>query len=158
MFDLSRKLEDDLLVMRQLGGHLHKISYEVLARVRDWNARRVRPYGPVKRLIMRIFQARSTVMQRQFTMELRVDYADNEKTKVMRQAMQQAARHVYATATLIADGVKPQIALFSDDFFTGHEQIELLEDTISQGVQAIDNGEPEEEISSELLAAATSKP
>lgn len=96
-------------------------------------------------------------MQRQFTIELRVDYADNDKTKVMRQAMQQAARHAYATAVLIADGVKPQIALFSDDFFTGHEQIELLEDTVGQGIAQIDSGEPEEQISSELMAAATQK-
>lgn len=94
-------------------------------------------------------------MQRQFTIELRVDYADQEKNEAMRKALQQAARHVYATATLLADGVKPQIAIFSDDFFTGHETIALLEDTIAKGLEQI-NEQPGDSdgVSSELLAAA----
>lgn len=94
-------------------------------------------------------------MQRQFTIELRVDYTDNEKNDSMRTALQAAARHVYATASLLADGVKPQIAIFSDDFFAGHEVIELLDDTIAQGVKAItvDGNNEDEGVSSELLAA-----
>lgn len=94
-------------------------------------------------------------MQRQFTIELRVDYADPEKNPSMQQALQAAARHVYATAVLLADGVKPQIAIFSDDFFTGHEVIALLEDTIARGVESIGGAEEGEDISSELMAAAT---
>jgi len=101
---------------------------------------------------------RALAMQRQFTIELRVDYSDQEKNEAMRKALQQAARHVYATATLLADGVKPQIAIFSDDFFTGHETIALLEDTIAKGLAQI-NEQPgdEDSVSSELMAAATAK-
>jgi hypothetical protein len=95
---------------------------------------------------------RSGSMQRQFTIELRVDYADNEKNDAMRTALQAAARHVYATATLLADAVKPQIAIFSDDFFAGHEQITLLEDTIQAGKDEI-GGENETPVSDELLGA-----
>lgn len=95
---------------------------------------------------------RSGSMQRQFTIELRVDYADNEKNDAMRTALQAAARHVYATATLLADAVKPQIAIFSDDFFAGHEQITLLEDTIQAGKDQI-GGEKETPVSDELLGA-----
>lgn len=98
-------------------------------------------------------------MQRQFTIELRVDYADNGKNEAMRQALTAAARHVYATATLLADAVKPQIAIFSDDFFSGHEEIELLEDVIAQGKQQLEQAgvsEQPEEISSELLSAVRS--
>ena len=91
-------------------------------------------------------------MQRQFTIELRVDYADNEKNDAMRTALQAAARHVYATAMLLADAVKPQIAIFSDDFFAGHEQIALLEDTIQAGKDEI-GGEQETPVSDELLGA-----
>jgi hypothetical protein len=98
-------------------------------------------------------QRRST-MQRQFTIEIRVDYADNAKNDTMKTAMQAAARHVYATAVLLADGVKPQVAIFSDDFFTGHEEIALLEDTIAKGIEAIDAANDQEQISGELLAAA----
>ena len=67
-------------------------------------------------------------------------------------ALQAAARHVYATATLLADAVKPQIAIFSDDFFAGHEQITLLEDTIKAGKEQI-GGTDETPVSDELLGA-----
>src|ERR1035437_1859122 len=95
---------------------------------------------------------RSGAMQRQFTIELRVDYADAEKNDTLRTALQAAARHVYATAVLLADAVKPQIAIFSDDFFAGHEQITLLEDTIETGKQMIQCGD-ESPVSDELIKA-----
>ena len=92
-------------------------------------------------------------MQRQFTIELRVDYADDGKNEVMRKALQAAARHVYATAQLLKDGVAPQIAVFSDDFFSGHSEIALLEDTIAQGVEATGGVQEGDKVSSELMAA-----
>jgi|ERR1035437_3421072 hypothetical protein len=95
---------------------------------------------------------RSGAMQRQFTIELRVDYADAEKNETMRTALQAAARHVYATAVLLADAVKPQIAIFSDDFFAGHEQITLLEDTIKDGLDQI--GDTKEDAPSDELVRA----
>jgi hypothetical protein len=91
-------------------------------------------------------------MQRQFTIELRVDYADAGKNDAMRISLQAAARHVMATAGLLADGVKPVIAIFSDDFFAGHEQIALLEDTIKDGLEQI-GGEKEDAPSDELIKA-----
>jgi hypothetical protein len=95
--------------------------------------------------------AEERAMQRQFTIELRVDYADNGKNESMRAAVAAAARHVYATAALLADATKPQIACFSDDYFTGHEEIKALEDTISDGKTEIGGGT--EEVSRELLTA-----
>lgn len=97
-------------------------------------------------------------MQRQFTIELRVDYADQGKNDAMRLALQQAARHVYATGVLLADGVKPQIAVFSDDFFTGHEAIALLDDTVAQGISEIGGPDADNGVSDELMAAAVNKP
>lgn len=97
-------------------------------------------------------------MQRQFTIEVRVDYADNGKNEAMRTAVAQAARHVYTKASLLADGVKPTIAIFSDDFFTGHEDIALLDDKIAQGkatMAVIGEATGEDTISAELMAAAT---
>lgn len=94
-------------------------------------------------------------MQRQFTIELRVDYADNEKNAAMQEAVQRAARHVLATAALLADGVKPMIAAFSDDFFTGHKEISVLEDTIAKG-QAQIGSTAEDSVSSELTSALAS--
>lgn len=96
-------------------------------------------------------------MNRQFTIELRVDYADADKNEVMRKALQVAARHMYATASLLSDGVKPQIAMFSEDFFDGHADIALVEDTIQQGLDELkangDTSEGDSGVSSELLDA-----
>jgi hypothetical protein len=78
---------------------------------------------------------RGAHMQRQFTIELRVDFADQEKLPALKQVLQQAARHAFATAQLISDNPKStQIAIFSDDFFSGHEEIKLLDDVIQQGL------------------------
>jgi len=90
-------------------------------------------------------------MYRQFTIELRVDYDDVEKNPVMREALLRAARHIYATATFLADQVKPQIVLFSDDFMVGHEEIPLLEDTLGKAIE--EGGQEQEGVSEEMLKA-----
>lgn len=98
---------------------------------------------------------RGAYMQRQFTIELRVDFADSEKLEELRKTLQQAARHAYATALLISDNPKStQVAIFSDDFFTGHQEIALLEDTIQQGLDAVgEESGGSDGVSSELMAA-----
>lgn len=95
-------------------------------------------------------------MQRQFTIELRVDYADNDKNITMREAMQKAAQHVFATAQLLSDGVKPQIVVFSDDFFDGHDEIKLVEGTIQKGLDLLGPETDADKPSNELLDALKS--
>lgn len=97
-------------------------------------------------------------MQRMFEISLKVDYADPSKHETMQKAVIIAARHVLATASLLAEGVKPQIAVTGDDFFTGTQKIELFEDLIGQGKAAMAATEGteevvEEKISDELLNA-----
>lgn len=93
-------------------------------------------------------------MQRQFTLELRVDYADPGKNEVMQDAVKAAAAHLFATAQLLADnGVKPQIAAHSDDWYCGHEEIKWMEDIIAKGLHENENMS-DGGISSDLLAAA----
>lgn len=95
-------------------------------------------------------------MQRQFTIELRVDFADADKLEPLKQTLQQAARHAYATAQLISDNPKlTQIAIYSDDFFTGHKEISLMDDVIQQGLDETGGAESgSDSISSELANAA----
>ena|GEM_PF-4798295 len=98
----------------------------------------------------------SDPMQRQFTIELRVDYDDVGKNEAMRIAIKQAAQHVYAMANMLKDGQKPQIAAFSDDWYSGREEIEVIPDTIQSGLDAIavdGDDAANEGPSSELLAA-----
>lgn len=94
-------------------------------------------------------------MQRQFTIELRVDFADQEKLIPLQQTLQQAARHALATARLISDNPKStQVAIYSEDFFSGHQQISLLDDVIQQGLDATgETSSGADEISSELMGA-----
>lgn len=99
---------------------------------------------------------RGAHMQRQFTIELRVDFADSEKLGPMKQVLQQAARHAFATAQLISDNQKStQVAIFSDDFFSGHEEIKLLDDTIQRGLTEIGEESGSDSVSSELAGAVT---
>lgn len=91
-------------------------------------------------------------MQRQWTIEARADFDDPDKNEVITKAIQQAARHVHATLALLADSQQPQVVAFSDDFFSGHQEISLLEDVIGKGLAV--STEVEAPISSELLEAA----
>jgi hypothetical protein len=93
-------------------------------------------------------------MQRMFTIELRVDYADPGKNDAMRNALRHCARHAYAQAQLLADGVKPEVAIFSEDFFAGNEEISLLEDVITNGSESLGGTAEAEGVSDELAAAA----
>ena len=91
-------------------------------------------------------------MQRQFTIELRVDYADPEKDDIIRSTCQRAARYVYATAALLQDGNNPQIAVSSDDFVSGHKPIALLDGTGQEEQDMLGKVE-EEPVSEEMLTA-----
>ena len=90
-------------------------------------------------------------MQRQFTIELRVDYADNEKNGVMKTAIAQCARHAYATACLLSDGQEPTVAVFSEDFFVGKEDIALMLDAVGEAMKDVKQSEAG--VSQELLEA-----
>lgn len=94
-------------------------------------------------------------MQRQFTIELRVDFADSEKLGPIKKTLLMAARHCVTTARLIEDNPKSTvIAVYSDDFFSGHQEISLMEDLIQEGIDAAAAGLPvEDTISSELMGA-----
>lgn len=92
-------------------------------------------------------------MQRQWTIEARADFADQEKNDVITKAVQQAAVHIHATIALLADGIKPEVVVFSDDFFHGHEDISLLPDTLGAAL-ADHGGTQSESVSEELVQAA----
>lgn len=65
-------------------------------------------------------------MMRQWTIEVRTDFADKGKNAVMQEAVRQAAVHIHATSILLADGQVPQVVAYSDDMMIGHNKIDLL--------------------------------
>jgi hypothetical protein len=99
-------------------------------------------------------QVKGIQMQRQWTIEARADFADQEKNEAITEAVRRAAVHIYATIALLADGIKPQVVAFSDDFFTGHDEIDLMEDKLGKAIE--DHGDTvggEAPVSEEMLSA-----
>lgn len=72
-------------------------------------------------------------MQRQWTIEVRADFADPDKNDAITEAVRQHAVALNATMVMIKDnGISPQTVCYSDDFFTGHEDITLMEDKLGK--------------------------
>lgn len=93
-------------------------------------------------------------MQRQWTIEARADFADQEKNDVITRAIREAAVHVHATMALLSDGQAPQVVCFSDDFFDGHQEIKLHEDTLGKAIAEHGDQMSGGGVSQELLQAA----
>lgn len=75
---------------------------------------------------------------RTFTIELRADFDNKEKYDMLLHAVREAAHRMLATATLLAEKRKPQIALQCGDMFEGTEAIELFDpnEELSEGAPA----------------------
>lgn len=65
--------------------------------------------------------------RRTYRIELKIDFADDDRHEHMLEVAKQYARDFIASAMLLADRGKPDIALITDDSFVGREDIELLE-------------------------------
>ena len=79
---------------------------------------------------------KDTSMQRQWTIEARADFADTGKNDAIDQAFKVAAAHINATMALLNDGQKPQVVCFSDDFFSGHQDIDWLGNPLGKAIAA----------------------
>ena len=104
-------------------------------------------------------------MQEQWTIELRADFADKEKIPEITKIFCAAARHMMANVMLLGPSCKPECVIFTDNFMSAPDKIDIYSDLIAKGqaeLKAIadggvtGNGNNEEastEPSSELLAA-----
>jgi len=63
-----------------------------------------------------------------FTIELRVNFDDDEKAEAIRMAVIEAARQLYTTASFVPSRRPPMIAVFHDDMFYGKDEIVLTEE------------------------------
>lgn len=95
--------------------------------------------------------------QRQWTIEARANFTDQGKNDAITEAIRTAAVHVHAVMVLLSDGQKPQVVAFSDDFFAGHDEISLIEDSL--GKAKADHADmAETEISEDMLSALREMP
>lgn len=107
-------------------------SHEELDKFIDWSAGSLNVLKHYKLDTI----SKGAQMQRQFTIELRVDFADKDKLPELKQTLLHAARHAYTTAQLLSDTPKTtQIAIYSNDFFSPPEEIKLLDDIIAKGLE-----------------------
>jgi hypothetical protein len=60
-------------------------------------------------------------------LKLDVDPSLTDKHDIIRDACKQAAQTLLATATLISDNRRPQVAVFADDFFDGTAEIAVFD-------------------------------
>lgn len=67
------------------------------------------------------------LMRSTFKIELKMDMpqGDEETREVMRHACREAARTVFAAATMVSDKRKPMVAVFGDFGFDGEEKIDV---------------------------------
>lgn len=105
------------------------------------------------RFATRSNKVRGLKMQKQWTIEARADFADQAKNDAITQAIREAAVHVHAVMALLSDGQKPQVVCYADDFFEGHQDISLHEDTLGKAI-AEHSGVQGTEVSAELMQAA----
>ena len=64
-------------------------------------------------------------MRTTFTLELRMDVADEEQLRLMHRVLKTAAQGLFAQAVMLAGKKAPQIALKSENSFMGQTEIEL---------------------------------
>jgi hypothetical protein len=88
------------------------------------------------------------------TIECRFDFTDKTKKDQMVRIMREAAVHADASMALLADGQRPQVVFFCDDFFEGHQALSLHEDVLGKALTTHGDEVGEGGISDELLAAA----
>lgn len=66
---------------------------------------------------------RASGMQRQFAIELRVEYMDADKYEQIKKILRRTADELHANAALLADMQQPLVAITGTDFFEGFEDI-----------------------------------
>jgi hypothetical protein len=99
--------------------------------------------------------AYANMAQRQWTIEVRADFSDPAKNAEIKQLVQQHAVSLHAFTALLSDVQPPQVVCFSEDFFEGHQEIALHENTLGAAIKEHmpAMGAPEE-VSDEMRALA----
>lgn len=65
-------------------------------------------------------------MQRKWTIEVIADFKEKGKNDAIDFQVRKAGANLQAALYLIMDGIKPQVVAFSDDFFSGRSDFDLL--------------------------------
>ena len=81
---------------------------------------------------------RQGVAQKTLCLELRLDFADQERYNTMVGFFQQCAVYLVAQADLASDrGIKPDVAIYDDDMYLGKRDISLVPNTLQKGMDLL---------------------
>jgi hypothetical protein len=74
-----------------------------------------------------------------WTIEIRVDFEDPSRNDIMLDDIRTHTKELLATARLLADGRKPDIAIQSDDMFEGRDKIDMWspEERAEYGIEEV---------------------
>jgi hypothetical protein len=62
-----------------------------------------------------------------YRIELKMDFDEDARHDILTNLIKQYARDILGSAMLLQDGRKPAVAFFTDDTFTGMEELEILD-------------------------------
>lgn len=102
-------------------------------------------------------------MQDQITIELRVDFKDKDKIPELIKVACAVARHLVANVMLLGPTCKPDCVVFTDNFMSPPEKIDIYQDLIAKGqseFRTIADNQPQDDNdtpSDEMLRALRGK-
>lgn len=97
-----------------------------------------------------------SAIHKKWTIEIIADFSDKGKNDAIDAIVKQKAAELLATVLLLGDIIKPQVAAFSDDFFVGRTDLDMLAHNTSANIPLPGDTtdiDTSEEISDELLQA-----
>ncbi len=68
-----------------------------------------------------------------YTIEVRVEFAEEDKYNHMLELARQSARDLYAAATMLKDKRQPEVSLMTGDMFQKDEDLTILSDEENAG-------------------------
>jgi hypothetical protein len=68
---------------------------------------------------------------RTYTLEIKVDFDDEERFEIVKQHLFEQGRETLAMCMMLAGKRKPQVALHSQDFFAGNEEFDLTAEDVA---------------------------
>lgn len=107
-------------------------------------------------------RAKEGKVQEQWTIEIRADFQDKDKIPQITEIVCAAARHLVANVVLLGPTCKPECVIFTDNFMSASQKIDIYSDLIGKGQKelaaagitgAVTTETEADKVSDELLAA-----
>lgn len=94
-------------------------------------------------------------MMKKWVIEVTANFADKDKYPVIDQLARTSAANLFAAVVLIADGQKPDVICYSDDFYDGRNELDVFATPVTAPVPRV--GTVDAGFSDEFLKAMEDK-